>query len=38
MGIGLRIHYVTLLEILKWILPAPKLHVGHKNKFPILWV
>ena len=26
------------LEILKWIPPTSKLHVGHKKKIPILWV
>ena len=38
MGIGLGIDYVTSWEILKWILPKSKLHVGHKIKIPILWV
>ena len=32
MGIGLGIDYVTWWEILKWILPTSKLHVGHKTK------
>ena len=35
MGIGLGIDYVTSLEILKWIPPTSKLHVGHKIKIPI---
>ena len=34
MGIGLEIHSVTLWEILKWIPPTSKRHVGHKNKYP----
>ena len=38
MGIGLGIDYVTWWEILKWIPPPSKLHVGHKIKIPILWV
>ena len=38
MGIGLGIDYVTWWEILKWIPPTSKLHVGHKNKIAILWV
>ena len=38
MGIGLGIDYVTWWEILKWIPPTSKLHVGHKIKIPILWV
>ena len=25
-------------KILKWIPPTSNLHVGHKIKFPILWV
>ena len=33
MGIGFRIDYVTWWEILKWILPTSKRHVGHKKKF-----
>ena len=33
MGIGLGIDYVTWWEILKWISPTSKLHVGHKIKF-----
>ena len=33
MGIGLGIDYVTWWEILKWIPPTSKLHVGHKKKF-----
>ena len=37
-GIGLGIDYVTWWEILKWILPTSKLHVGHKIKSPVLWV
>ena len=32
MGIGLGIDYVTWWEILKWIPPTSKLHVGHQNK------
>ena len=31
MGIGLGIDYVTRWEILKWIPPTSKLHVGHKT-------
>ena len=38
MGIGLGIDYVTWRKILKWIPPTSNLHVGHKIKFPILWV
>ena len=38
MGIGLAIDYVTWSEILKWIPPTSKLHVGQKIKLPILWV
>ena len=38
MGIGLGIDYVTSWEILKWIPPTSKLHVGHRIKIPILWV
>ena len=38
MGIGLGIDYVTWWEILKWIPPTSKLHVGHKLKIPILSV
>ena len=38
MGIGLGIEDVTWWEILKWIPPTSKLHVGHKIKIPILWV
>ena len=38
MGIGLGDDYVTWWEILKWIPPTSKLHVGHKIKIPILWV
>ena len=38
MGIGLGIDYVTWWEILKWIPPTSKHHVGHKKKIPILWV
>ena len=38
MGIGLEIDYVTWWEILNWIPPTSKLHVGHKIKIPILWV
>ena len=37
-GIGLGIDYVTWRKILKWIPPTSDLHVGHKIKFPILWV
>ena len=33
MGIGLGIDYVTSWEILKWIPPTSKLHVGTKKKF-----
>ena len=32
MGIGLGIDYVTWWEILKWIPPTSKLHLGHKKK------
>ena len=35
---ALGIDYVTWWEILKWIPPTSKLHVGHKIKIPILWV
>ena len=38
MGKGLGIDYVTWWEILKKIAPTATLHVGHKNKIPILWV
>ena len=38
MGIGLATDYVTWWEILKWIPPTSKLHVGHKTKIQILWV
>ena len=38
MGIGLGINYVTWREILKWIPPTSKPHVGHKIKILILWV
>ena len=38
MGIGLGIDYVTWWEILKWIPPTSKLHLGHKKKIRILWV
>ena len=38
MGIGSGIDYVTRWRIIKWIPPQSKPHVGHKNKFPILWV
>ena len=42
MGIGLGIDDVTWWEILKWIPPTSKLHVGHKHRqfltLPILWV
>ena len=38
MGIGLGIDYVTWWEILKWIPPTSKLHVGHKIKILILLV
>ena len=37
-GYRLGIDYVTWWEILKWIPPTSKLHVGHKIKIPILWV
>ena len=32
MGIGLGVDYFTWWEILKWIPPTSKLHVGHKIK------
>ena len=32
MGIGLGIDYVTWWEILKWIPPTSKRHVGTQNK------
>ena len=38
MGIGFGMDYVTWSNIQKWMLPTPNLHVGHKRKFPILWV
>ena len=38
MGIALGIDYVTWRKILKWIPRTSNLHVGHKIKFPILWV
>ena len=38
MGIGLKGEYVTWWEILEWLPPTSKLHVGHKIKNPILWV
>ena len=32
MGIGLGNRLCHMVEILKWIPPTSKLHVGHKNK------
>ena len=38
MGIGLGMDYFTWREILKWIPPPSKLHVGHKIQISNLWV